>query len=187
MVGAHSAILAPNHDLNDATSAARGASPRNKSDRKLPPGRADSALPVGPSGGGVGARRGPRTTNCPAFIGNDCKCPSRCSSIDFLNMCTRRGNISRRKTHKSVGSIVLPYDSVAVSIGPLDFLVRRTLIRQSRTCACNATLSTLCGILTHGALWEHERSVAVAAPTAVSSGLVHLVGLQSRHTAQKGR
>ena len=45
----------------------------------------------------------------------------------------------------------------------------------------------LCGILTPGALWEHERSVTVAAPTAVSSGLVHLVGLQSRHTAQKGR
>ena len=45
----------------------------------------------------------------------------------------------------------------------------------------------VCGILTPGALWEHERSVAVAAPTAVSSGLVHLVGLQSRHTAQKGR
>ena len=63
VVRAYSAILAPNHDLNDVTSAARGAAPRNKSDRKLPPGRADSALPVGPSGGGVGARRDPRTTN----------------------------------------------------------------------------------------------------------------------------
>ena len=47
--------------------------------------------------------------------------------------------------------------------------------------------AALCGILPPGALWEHERSVAVAAPTAVSSGLVHLVGLQSRHAAQKGR
>ena len=46
---------------------------------------------------------------------------------------------------------------------------------------------TLCGILTPGALWEHERSVAVAAPAAVSSGVVHLVGSQSRHTAQKGQ
>ena len=58
--------------LNDVTSAARGAAPRNKSDRKLPPGRADSVLPVGPSGGGVGARRDPRTTNCLTIIGNDC-------------------------------------------------------------------------------------------------------------------
>ena len=59
------------HDLNDAISAARGAAPRNESDRKLTLGRADSGLPVGPSGGGVGARRDPRTTNCPAFIGSD--------------------------------------------------------------------------------------------------------------------
>jgi len=73
VVGPHSAILAPNHDLNDVTGAARGAAPRKKSGRKLPPGRADSALPVRSSGGGVGARRDPRTTNCTAIIGNDCK------------------------------------------------------------------------------------------------------------------
>ena len=59
VVGAHSAILAQNYDLNDVTSAARSAAPLNKSDRKLPPGRADSALPVGPSGGSAGARRDP--------------------------------------------------------------------------------------------------------------------------------
>ena len=53
------------HDLNDVISAARGAAPRNESDRKLTLGRADSGLPVGPSGGGVGARRDPRTTNNP--------------------------------------------------------------------------------------------------------------------------
>ena len=56
------------HDLNDVISAASGAAPRNESDRKLTLGRADSGLPVGPSGGGVGARRDPPTTNCPAFI-----------------------------------------------------------------------------------------------------------------------
>jgi len=72
VVGPRSAILAPNHDLNDVTSAARGAARRNKSDKTLPPGRADSALPVGLSGGGVGARRDPRTTNCTAIIGNGC-------------------------------------------------------------------------------------------------------------------
>ena len=59
----------------------------------------------------------------------------------------------------------------------------RAAVRHSAVHGCRE----LCGILTPGALWEHERSVAVAAPTAVSSGLVHLVGLQSRHTAQKGR
>ena len=53
--------------------------------------------------------------------------------------------------------------------------------------AATVEVDVVCGILPPGALWEHERSVAVAAPTAVSSGLVHLVGLQSRHTAQKGR
>ena len=61
----------PKHDLNDVISAARGAAPRNESDRKLTLGRADSGLPLGPSGGGVGARRDPPTTNCPAFISSD--------------------------------------------------------------------------------------------------------------------
>ena len=63
------------HDLNDVISAASGAAPRNESDRKLTLGPADSGLPVGPSGGGVGARRDPRTTNCLAFIGSDSRNP----------------------------------------------------------------------------------------------------------------
>ena len=45
----------------------------------------------------------------------------------------------------------------------------------------------LYGILLSGGPWGDGCSVAVAAPTAVSSGLVHLVGLQSRHTPQKVR
>ena len=72
------------HDLNDVISAARGAAPRNKSDRKLTLGRADSGLPVGPSGGGVGAHRDPRTTICPTIIGNDSMCDNG-QELGFVN------------------------------------------------------------------------------------------------------
>ena len=71
------------HDLNDVISAASGATPPNESDRKLTLGRADSGLPVGPSGDGVGARRDPPTTHCPAFIGSD-------SSVSDLGLAVGR-------------------------------------------------------------------------------------------------
>jgi len=50
-----------------------------------------------------------------------------------------------------------------------------------------AGVHSLYGILSAGGPWGDGCSGAVAAPTAVSSGLVHLVGLQSRHTPQKVR